>query len=85
MNRNNTSCTFGCSTIENQEHVFTQCQPVLTKVKNVKNLSYINVFGCLQEQIEVIPKLYQIDITRNHMKEHLVPGAVCRQDPCLEA
>ena len=85
LHRNNTACIFGCSVIEDQEHVFTQCQPILTKIENGNNLSYMNIFGSLQEQVEIIPKLYQIEVTRNHMKEHLVPGGTCRQDPCLEA
>ena len=85
MHRNDTSCIFGCSVIEDQVHVFTQCQPILTKNGNSNIPSYINIFGSLQEQVEIIPKLYQIEVTRNHMKEHLVPGGICRQDPCLEA
>ena len=85
MHRSDTSCTLGCSAIETQEHVFTQCQPILTKIANLNNLSYINIFGSLQEQVDVIPKLYQVEKTRIHMKEHLIPGSICRQDSCLEA
>ena len=75
----------GCSAIEDQQDIFTQCQPLLRKIENSSNLSYNNIFGSLQEQIEVTPKLYQIELTRLHMKEHLVPGGRYRQDPCLEA
>ena len=85
MHRNNTSCVFGCSAIETQEHALTQCQPILTKIENSFNMPYTNIFGSLQEQLEIIPKLYQVEVTRLHMKEHLIPGAVCRQDSCLEA
>ena len=85
MHRNSTFCSLGCSAIEDQQHIFTQCKPQLRKIKNSSNLSYNNIFGSLQEQIEVTPKLYQIELTRLHMKEHLVPGGRCRQDPCIEA
>ena len=38
------------------------------KSKIVVNLSYNNIFGRLQEQLEVTPKLYQVELTRLHMK-----------------
>ena len=85
MHRNDTSCVFGCSAIETQEHALTQCQPILTKIENSINLPYTNIFGSLQEQLEIIPKLYQVEVTRLHMNEHLIPGATCRRDSCLEA
>ena len=85
MHRNNTMCSFGCLEYEDQEHIFTKCRPILTQTGYVNNLSYQNIFGNLNDQLQVLPKFYQIEKTRLHMMEHLIDGRQCSQNTCTGA
>ena len=85
MHRNNTMCSFGCLEYEDQEHIFTKCRPILTQTGYVNNLSYQNIFGNLNDQLQVLPKFYQIEKIRLHMMEHLIDGRQCSQNTCTGA
>ena len=81
--RNNLSCVLGCPQSEDQYHAFTQCQPIIDKIKNVDSLQYSNIFGPIHDQLEVVNTLYQIDQLRKHIiKKHIPPGGADCQDPC---
>ena len=76
------SCSLGCSEVEDQSHIFSKCRPIFSKLNITQPVSYHDIFGTLKEHIKVIPILMNIDKTRKHMKNHLLPGGVCSQDPC---
>lgn len=40
MNQNSVKCVFGCNTIEDQEHAFTKCQPILSKIADQNKANY---------------------------------------------
>ena len=83
LNRNNLFCALGCSTNEDQIHVFTQCTPIKNKSNNSNMVQYSHISGSLPQQIQVIKVFDQIDKARKHiMKNHLLPGGPDCQDPC---
>ena len=83
LHRNNLACVLGCPQSEDQYHAFTQCQPIIDKIKNVDSLQYSNIFGPIHDQLEVVNTLYQIDQLRKHItKKHIPPGGSDCQDPC---
>ena len=75
-------CSLGCSEIEDQNHIFTNCRPVISKLEITQPVAYRDIFGPLNEQIKTISSLMNIETTRNHMKIHLLPGGPCSQDHC---
>ena len=81
--KNDLTCRFGCTQNEDQYHAFTQCQPILHKLKYLGIIQYNDIFGSTHEQINTIGKLYNIDQLRNHiLKKHISPGGQDCQDPC---
>ena len=82
LHKNNLVCIFGCSSIEDQNHIFTNCQPIRSILKITEPVKYEYIFGTLNEQQEVLPTLMMIEETRIHLKQHLSPGRVCSQDLC---
>ena len=76
------NCSLGCSKVEDQNHIFTNCRPVISKLKITQPVAYHVIFGPLNEQIKIISNLMNIETTRNHMKIHLLPGGPCSQDHC---
>ena len=82
LHRNSLECMFGCSNIEDQNHIFTNCQPITSKLNITQSVNYEYIFGTLDEQQQVISALMTIEETRVHMKQHLLPGGACSQDPC---
>ena len=83
MYRNDTKCILNCPQDEDQRHVFLHCQPVLKLKKYYPNISYEDIFGTLNEQINIIKVFIEIEHTRNHIKKkHLLPGGGNCQDTC---
>ena len=82
LHRNSLECMFGCFNIEDQNHIFTNCQPIKSKLNITQSVNYEYIFGTLNEQQQVISTLMTIEETRVHMKQHLLPGGACNQDPC---
>ena len=82
LHGSNLNCCLGCPEIEDQSHIFTKCRPVISKLKINQPVSYQDIFGSLNEQLNIISILMNIENTRNHMKIHLSPGGVCSQDLC---
>ena len=73
IHKNNLNCIFGCQVIENQKHIFSKCQPVLSKI-SYTIAPYEHIFGDITQQKSVIPQFIQIEYIRNEMKEKLLPG-----------
>ena len=82
MHRDNLKCVFGCLNIEDQNHIFTNCQPIKQNLNITTPVKYEDIFGSLDEQQEVLSTLMRIEETRVHMKQHISPGGVCSQDLC---
>ena len=70
-----------------------QCQPILNKFKHLGNtqysniheqtISYEDIYGNLEIQVNIIKLFFQIEETRYHIKKkHLLPGGGNCQDPC---
>ena len=62
--------------------MFTNCQPIKSKLSITQTVNYEYICGTLNEQKQVISTLMIIEETRIHMKQHILPGGVCSQDPC---
>ena len=82
MNRNQLYCSFGCPNIEDQDHIFTQCGPIMNNIITHKNVSMSSIDGSLMDQKEASSYFMKIEETRLHMLKHLLPGGACCQDPC---
>ena len=83
LDKNNLQCIFQCAVNEDQSHVFLHCRPVLNLVNHNSIISYEDIFGTLQKQVNITKLFGQIEQTRNHIKKkHLLPGGGNCQDPC---
>ena len=58
---NNLNCLLGCSQIDNQIHVFTNC-PKVSTVNTTGSYKYI--FGTLFEQEEIASKFIKIELLK---------------------
>ena len=83
--RNDLKCTFGCSEAEDQVHIFTTCQPILSRLQPIKQTNFHQIYGNLSDQKEVIKVYLEIDKMRKSMRDDLLPGEeTSRQDPCTQ-
>ena len=67
---------------EDQNPIFTNCQPIRSQLNITENVKYENIFRTVQEQNHIMPTLMKIEEARKHMKTHFSPGGVCSQDLC---
>ena len=82
LHRNYLVCIFGCSDVEDQNHIFTKCQPIRSELNITEAVKYEYIFGTVEEQQQVMPTIIKIEEARKHMKQHPSPGEVCSQDLC---
>ena len=82
LHKNDLVCIFGCPIIEDQHHIFTNCEPIKVKLNITEPVQYEYIFGTVEDQQKVISTLMLIEETRQHTKQHLSPGGVCSQDLC---
>ena len=73
MYQNNIKCNFGCNEDEDQEHIFTRCEPILKKVTS-KNVKYEDIFKDVDAQKEIVEHFARIEEERNKAMEALSPG-----------
>ena len=73
MNKHNLQCTFGCTSIEDQRHIFLICNEIRSQI-NVRNTQYENIFCDIDQQKEAIEIFLQIEDKRKEMKDKLLPG-----------
>ena len=69
MNKNDLKCSFQCNTVETQEHIFEQCQPIHTQLKKPAIVQLSKLFGSLSEQLDIIEALMEIECIRKSMKD----------------
>ena len=69
MNKNDLKCSFHCNTVETQEHIFEQCQPIHTQLKKPTIVNLSRIFGSLSEQLDIIEALMEIECIRKSMKD----------------
>ena len=73
MHNNEVSCTFGCLKDEDQQHVFTECSPLMLSNNMNETLKYDNIFGDTSQQKEAITKFLRIEVNRKELKNNLSP------------
>ena len=56
MYKNQIKCNFGCDEVEDQEHIFMRCEPIIKNVTS-KNVEYDDIFKDLDKQKEPIERL----------------------------
>ena len=75
MFKNDTRCIFQCPDIEDQEHVFTQCYPIISQTTASNQiLNYDDIFGNIYQQKNIIKLFLLIDIKKQEVQEKLLPG-----------
>ena len=69
-------CTFGCKVIEDQQHIFTSCDKIGSRlgIKTKPTIKYEHIFGSMKEQKEAIQLFLRIEHVRIVMKDQLLPG-----------
>ena len=68
INKNNINCSFHCNTIETQEHIFEECQPIHTQMKAPITIQLSKIFGTLSDQVYIIDALMEIEVIRKAMQ-----------------
>ena len=71
LNRNNLKCSLLCNTIETQEHIFQECQPIRRHMKNPISVKLNKIFGTIEDQVSIIDSLIEIECIRKSMLEKL--------------
>ena len=74
MNQNSIMCSFGCNTIEDKEHAFTKCQPILSQITDQNEANYENIDQDIVKQKSAVTVFLKIDQKRRLAKEALLPG-----------
>ena len=69
MHKNDLKCSFQCNTVESQEHIFEECQPIHTQLKKPSIVQLSKIFGSLSEQLDIIDALMEIESIRKSMKD----------------
>ena len=71
LNRNNLKCSLLCNTVETQEHIFQECQPIRRHMKNPISVKLNKIFGTIEDQVSIIDSLIEIECIRKSMLEKL--------------
>merc|ERR1712204_116589 len=74
MNKNDVKCSFGCDEIECQEHIFSNCLPLQSRVSSTDTAEYQNIDSETEKQKSTIVIFMQIEQERKKAKEALLPG-----------
>ena len=75
-NRCNLYCICQCNELETQNHIFQECQPLLSKISAFHTANINDIYGDIQEQTNAIQIFTQIDIARKSLKESFLPRGV---------
>ena len=83
INKGNLQCRFLCESEETQCHIFENCRPIRARIRNSfpENVNLNNIFGSIDDQIQVIKYLSQIDNVRKQMIEDILPGGFVARTP----
>ena len=83
LNKGNLGCRFLCDSEETQNHIFDDCGPIRARIRNSfpVHVNLNNIFGSIQDQIEVIKYLSEIDNVRKQMIEDILPGGFLARTP----
>ena len=71
FNRKNLKCSLLCNTVETQEHIFQECQPIRRHMKNPISVKLNKIFGTIEDQVSIIDSLIEIECIRKSMLEKL--------------
>ena len=77
MHQNKTDCSFGCPEVEDQEHIFVNCQ----KFNKTHEVDFENIDKTVEKQKEVIEVFVNVDKERKHAMEALLPGGDTARTP----
>ena len=72
LNKGNLGCRFQCDTEETQIHIFENCRPIKARISDPVKLN--DIYGSLDDQINIIQTLSKIDKIRKIMIEDILPG-----------
>ena len=83
LNKGNLGCRFLCDSEETHNHFFDDCGPIRARIRNSfpVHVNLNNIFGSIQDQIEVIKYLSKIDNVRKQMIEDILPGGFLARTP----
>ena len=86
MYNNQIQCTFGCSSDENQKHIFEECMPLRQDLILKGGVNVLDVYGDLKMQKAAIVDFIQIEEKRLDPKkkmEELKSAAVLKDENIL--
>ena len=69
INKGNLKCTFQCKSDETQEHIFQNCQPILSRISYPVIINLSDIYGSVDDQYSIIKNLTEVDRMRRLMKE----------------
>ena len=74
MYKNDLKCRMGCNDIEDQIHIFTKCQPILSQIESDTGSIYEHIYDDISNQKKVISIYTKIEKTRLQLLDNLLPG-----------
>ena len=78
MNKGNLKCSFQCDSDETQEHIFQNCQPILSRISYPAIIDFKHIHESFDDQLSIIKNLTEIDKIRRLMNENILPGGWAR-------
>ena len=69
-------CSFQCNSDETQNHVFENCGPIQARISYPLNVNLNDIYGPIEDQIQVIKVLNKINLVRKSMKQDILPGGL---------
>ena len=73
MHKNDLKCRFQCNSDEDQKHLVTMCDPVLSQL-TTRYVNYDDIFESVTQQKEVVSVFLEITKLRTKMIDKLLPG-----------
>ena len=71
LHKNNLVFLFGCSDVQDQNHIFTNSQPIRSQLNITEAVKYEYIFVTVQEKQQVMPTFIMMEEARKHMRQHL--------------
>ena len=78
INKGNLKCSFQCDSDETQEHIFQNCQPILSRISYPAIINLKSIYGTVDDQLSIIKNLTDVDKIRRLMNEEILPGGLAR-------
>ena len=69
-------CSFQCNSEETQNDVFKNCGPIQARISYPLNINLNDIYGPIEDQIQVIKVLNKINLVMKSMKQDIIPGGL---------